>query len=48
VDLSGRFDAATEAVVRAFQRRWRPATVTGQGDLATALWAEAVAKLANG
>jgi N-acetylmuramoyl-L-alanine amidase len=48
IDLSGRFDAATEAVVRAFQRRWRPATVTGQGDLATALWAEAVAKLANG
>jgi N-acetylmuramoyl-L-alanine amidase len=47
IDLSGRFDATTEAVVRAFQRRWRPATVTGQGDLATALWAEAVAKLAN-
>jgi N-acetylmuramoyl-L-alanine amidase len=47
IDLSGRFDATTEAVVRAFQRRWRPATVTGQGDLATALRAEAVAKLAN-
>jgi N-acetylmuramoyl-L-alanine amidase len=48
LDLSGRFDEATEAVVRAFQRRWRPATVTGQGDLATVVWVEAVAKLANG
>ncbi|MEP7209916.1 MAG: N-acetylmuramoyl-L-alanine amidase [Alphaproteobacteria bacterium] len=47
LDLSGRFDAATEAVVRAFQRRWRPASVTGQGDLATVVWVEAVAKLAN-
>jgi N-acetylmuramoyl-L-alanine amidase len=47
LDLSGRFDAATEAVVRAFQRRWRAASVTGQGDLATVLRIEAVANLAN-
>ncbi len=45
--LSGRFDDATEAVVRAFQRRWRAASVTGQGDPETVLRIEAVAKLAD-
>ena len=47
LDPSGRFDAPTEAVVRAFQRRWRPTSVTGHGDVATVLWVEAVAKLAT-
>jgi N-acetylmuramoyl-L-alanine amidase len=47
VETSGRFDEATEAVVRAFQRRWRPSAVTGQADLATVLRAEAVARLAE-
>ena len=32
---SGRFDAATKAVVIAFQRHWRPATVDGIADGAT-------------
>ncbi|NBC20009.1 MAG: N-acetylmuramoyl-L-alanine amidase [Alphaproteobacteria bacterium] len=30
---SGVFDARTEAVVTAFQRRWRPRQVTGEADL---------------
>ena len=47
LDLSGRFDEATEAVVRAFQRRWRAASVTGQGDPETVLRIAAVAKLAD-
>ncbi len=45
IELTERFDVATEFVVRAFQRRWRPASVTGQGDLATVLLVNAVAKL---
>ncbi|MCA8892908.1 MAG: N-acetylmuramoyl-L-alanine amidase [Hyphomonas sp.] len=32
---SGTFDPLTEAVVRAFQRRWRPGPVTGTADLET-------------
>ena len=47
LDLSGHFDDATEAVVRAFQRRWRAASVTGQGDPETVLRIAAVAKLAD-
>ncbi|MBI1358702.1 MAG: N-acetylmuramoyl-L-alanine amidase [Alphaproteobacteria bacterium] len=46
IEVTDRFDVATETVVRAFQRRWRPASVTGQGDLATVLLINAVAKLA--
>ncbi|MEO0818038.1 MAG: N-acetylmuramoyl-L-alanine amidase [Pseudomonadota bacterium] len=34
LSVSASYDAQTEAVVRAFQRRWRPAQVTGQADLA--------------
>ena len=32
--VDARFDAQTEAVVAAFQRRWRPSQVTGEADLA--------------
>ncbi len=32
--LTGVFDAKTQAVVTAFQRRWRPLQVTGEADLA--------------
>ncbi|MEM9738625.1 MAG: N-acetylmuramoyl-L-alanine amidase [Pseudomonadota bacterium] len=34
LSVTGNYDAQTEAVVRAFQRRWRPRQVTGQADLA--------------
>lgn len=34
LSVTARFDSRTEAVVRAFQRRWRPGQVTGQADLA--------------
>ena len=32
---TGRYDEATEAVVKAFQRRWLQDQVTGQADLRT-------------
>ncbi len=35
LDASEAYDEATEAVVRAFQRRWVQARVTGQADLVT-------------
>ncbi|MEL6955459.1 MAG: N-acetylmuramoyl-L-alanine amidase [Pseudomonadota bacterium] len=34
LSVTAEYDAQTEAVVRAFQRRWRPEQVTGQADLA--------------
>jgi N-acetyl-anhydromuramyl-L-alanine amidase AmpD len=40
------FDAATAAVVRAFQRRWRPMRVDGVGDVDTIVLANSVAALA--
>jgi len=45
VERAGEFDDALAAVVRAFQRRWRPARVSGQGDVETVALAHAVAAL---
>src|SRR5262249_10895346 len=35
IEATGRYDEATEFAVRAFQRRWRPSSLSGQADLAT-------------
>ncbi len=35
LEATGAYDAATEAIVAAFQRRWRPARVDGVADAAT-------------
>ncbi len=35
IEASGQFDAATAAVVRAFQRHYRPARIDGQADAST-------------
>jgi N-acetylmuramoyl-L-alanine amidase len=43
--VSGEFCHATAAVVRAFQRRWRPSGVTGEGDAETVAMAHAVAAM---
>jgi len=45
IAVTGAFDAATAAVVRAFQRRWRPGRVSGEGDTETITLAHAVADL---
>lgn len=34
LEATGTYDEQTEAVITAFQRRWRPGQVTGQADLA--------------
>jgi N-acetylmuramoyl-L-alanine amidase len=47
VERAGEFDDALAAVVRAFQRRWRPARVSGQGDVETVALAHAVAALSR-
>jgi N-acetylmuramoyl-L-alanine amidase len=47
VERTGEFDNALAAVVRAFQRRWRPARVSGQGDVETVAMAHAVAALSR-
>jgi N-acetylmuramoyl-L-alanine amidase len=47
IAVTGNFDAATAAVVRAFQRRWRPERVDGEGDVVTITLAHAVAELAG-
>jgi N-acetylmuramoyl-L-alanine amidase len=47
IEISGTYDEQTEAVVRAFQRRWRPTRVSGQGDSETIALAAAVAALAQ-
>jgi len=47
IDVTGRYDDATAAVVRAFQRRWRPERITGEGDTVTITLAHAVAELAD-
>ncbi|MEZ6029520.1 MAG: N-acetylmuramoyl-L-alanine amidase [Hyphomonadaceae bacterium] len=47
LDVSGAYDDATAAVVRAFQRRWRPVRVTGQGDTETIALAHEVARLSQ-
>jgi N-acetylmuramoyl-L-alanine amidase len=46
ISVTGVFDAATAAVVRAFQRRWRPMRVDGVGDVDTIVLANSVAALA--
>jgi N-acetylmuramoyl-L-alanine amidase len=47
VERAGEFDDALAAVVRAFQRRWRPARVSGQGDVETVALTHAVAGLSR-
>lgn len=42
---AGPFDEPLAAAVRAFQRRWRPIRVSGQGDVETIALAQAVAAL---
>ena len=46
ISVTGVFDAATAAVVRAFQRRWRPMRVDGVGDVDTIVLANSVAAFA--
>jgi len=43
IDQSGDYDAATTAVIEAFQRRWQPERVTGQAGWMTIALVEAVA-----
>ncbi len=45
IAVTGMFDDATAAVVRAFQRRWRPMRLTGEGDTETVSLAHEVARL---
>jgi N-acetylmuramoyl-L-alanine amidase len=45
VPTHGQFDEATVAVVRAFQRRWRQALISGEGDPETVSQAHEVARL---
>jgi N-acetylmuramoyl-L-alanine amidase len=47
IDVTGVFDEKTSAVVRAFQRRWNPTRVTGEGDSETVALAVAVAALSR-
>ena len=43
--VTGVFDENTAAVVRAFQRRWRPERINGEGDTETVTLANSVAEL---
>ncbi|MDE2361979.1 MAG: N-acetylmuramoyl-L-alanine amidase [Hyphomicrobiales bacterium] len=45
IDATGEYDAATETVVGAFQRRWRPARIDGAADVSTARTLDALLKL---
>lgn len=47
LNATGVFDDATAAVVRAFQRRFRPSAVTSEADADTIMLAEAVCDLAK-
>jgi len=47
IAVTGSYDEATAAVVRAFQRRWRPERITGEGDTATIVLAHSVAELSG-
>lgn len=47
ISVTGQFDEATGAVVRAFQRRWRPIRVTGEGDTETIALAHTVARMSQ-
>ena len=48
INVTGVFDEATAAVVQAFQRRWRPMRVNGEGDVDTIVLANSVAALTAG
>jgi N-acetylmuramoyl-L-alanine amidase len=48
IDVTSTFDERTAAVVRAFQRRWRPLRVNGEGDVETITLAHAVAAMSQG
>jgi len=45
IAVTGVFDETMAAVLRAFQRRWRPERVDGEGDADTVAMAHAVAAL---
>lgn len=47
IDATSAFDERTAAVVRAFQRRWRPLRVNGEGDVETITLAHAVAVMSQ-
>jgi N-acetylmuramoyl-L-alanine amidase len=47
IDVTSTFTEQTAAVVRAFQRRWRPLKVTGEGDVETITLAHAVAAMSQ-
>jgi N-acetylmuramoyl-L-alanine amidase len=47
VDLEGAFDPALSAVLRAFQRHWRPEAITGQADAGTLARLQAVRRLVS-
>jgi N-acetylmuramoyl-L-alanine amidase len=47
IDVTGTFDEQTASVVRAFQRRWNPARLTGEGDSESIALAVAVAALSR-
>ena len=45
IAVNGVFSEETAAVLRAFQRRWRPMRVNGEGDVETIVLANSVAAL---
>jgi len=47
IDVNGAYDEKMAAVVRAFQRRWRPVRVTGEADTETITIAHEVARLSQ-
>jgi len=47
IAAAGPYDEAMAAVVRAFQRRWRPERITGEGDTDTIVLAHSVSLLAS-
>ncbi len=47
IAVTGNFDGATRLVVRAFQRRWRQAVVSGDGDPETVALVHEIARLSQ-
>jgi N-acetylmuramoyl-L-alanine amidase len=47
IDVTAMFNEQTAAVVRAFQRRWRPMKISGEGDTETITLAHAVAAMSQ-
>jgi N-acetylmuramoyl-L-alanine amidase len=47
IDVTSTFTEQTAAVVRAFQRRWRPTKISGEGDTETITLAHAVAVMSQ-